>query len=498
MLAWLSFWFVKRWNDRTLQRHCHYLGLPVSIAACVWSGLEPLAGCICLAGYASLYLAGTWVFGTPWLTYLGVAAVSGSAYFGSTLVHGVTLADQALLAALLGCAAWVARSGLGRYRVPEPYLVPWRRPAALALATVAMTAATLDLAGTRIGSLSSCGASSPGLVAGGDREPRIAPGTLGLAGFGELPRVDDRCDHACQGGRGAACSQYGLLFAADALAVLVVLEFMGIVRRRTWDAGSVAADHPGLGTFRAAIPKFAVVLIALADLFCLVDLDRGWLSGIVFLMNAIAFLWLTRMSQERALVYLGLAQVVAGVLDLAYWGDRPNSSGFVVASLSFVAASLRAIALAGRCGGVRAGMSSFYGEPCLHVSALLTAVAAVGVFDARYLGLGGYRLGVAASGARPCVGLAVANLAKSRAHLRGRLSSRGGDLHCALQRIRERPEHGLCARARGGDRGALALDARDTVPAGRRSLDGLVFPAALPLGRVHDGAGRFVSLITHR
>ena len=396
-LAWLSFWFVKRWNDRTLQRHCHYLGLPVSIAACVWSGLEPLAGCICLAGYASLYLAGTWVFGTPWLTYLGVAAVSGSAYFGSTLVHGVTLADQALLAALLGCAAWVARSGLGRYRVPEPYLVPWRH-AALALATVAMTAATLDLAGTRIGSLSSCGAFLlvSLLAVTVNRElPRVLWAWLALVSFLELTIA---ATTLARGGVVLPARQYGLLFAADALAVLVVFEFMGIVRRRTWDAGSVAADHPGLGTFRAAIPKFAVVLIALADLFCLVDLDRGWLSGIVFLMNAIGFLWLTRMSQERALVYLGLAQVVAGVLDLAYWGIDRTHLDLVVASLSFVAAALALSLWLVAAAVRRAGMSSFYGEPCLHVSALLTVVAAVGVFDARYLGLGGYRLGVAALG----------------------------------------------------------------------------------------------------
>ncbi len=188
VLAWLSLWFVREWNDRNLARHCHYLGLPVSIAACIWSGLEPLAGCICLGGYAILYLAGTWVFSTPWLTYLGVAAFCGSSYFGLTLVPGITLADQALLAALLGCAAWVARFGLGRYRVPEPYLAPWRH-AALALATVGMTAATLGLASTRTGSLTGCGAFALVCLLGVivNREaPRALWAWLSLVSFVEL------------------------------------------------------------------------------------------------------------------------------------------------------------------------------------------------------------------------------------------------------------------------------------------------------------------------
>ena len=34
VLAGLAIWFVKGWKDRRLARHCHYLGLPLSVAAC--------------------------------------------------------------------------------------------------------------------------------------------------------------------------------------------------------------------------------------------------------------------------------------------------------------------------------------------------------------------------------------------------------------------------------------------------------------------------------
>ena len=57
-LAGLSLWFVKHWDDRRLARHCHYIGLPLSIAACIWSGFEPLAAVICLSALRDLVPAG--------------------------------------------------------------------------------------------------------------------------------------------------------------------------------------------------------------------------------------------------------------------------------------------------------------------------------------------------------------------------------------------------------------------------------------------------------
>ena len=123
-LAWLSLWFVKHWDDRRLARHCHYIGLPLSIAACVWSGFEPLAALICLSGYAILYLLAIWVFAAPWVTYLAAAAVAGACYFGTRLVPGITagrsgpgggrarfcLLGGARRAAPAACATAVSRS----------------------------------------------------------------------------------------------------------------------------------------------------------------------------------------------------------------------------------------------------------------------------------------------------------------------------------------------------------------------------------------------------
>ncbi len=54
---------------------------------------------ICLSGYAILYLLAVWIFAVPWVTYLAAAALAGACYFGTTLVPGITLADQALAAA---------------------------------------------------------------------------------------------------------------------------------------------------------------------------------------------------------------------------------------------------------------------------------------------------------------------------------------------------------------------------------------------------------------
>jgi tetratricopeptide (TPR) repeat protein len=414
-LAWLSFWFVRKWNDRRLERHCHYLGLPISIAACIWSSFEPLAGCICLAGYAILYIAGVWVFSAAWLTYLGVAAVCGSVYFGSTLVPGITLADQALLAALIGVTCWAARAGLSRLHAVEPYRVPWRH-ATLALAVLAMAVATLGLASRGIGSLTGTGAfflASLLAIVANRESPRTLWAWLALVSFVELTIS---LTSLVRGGVELPAQQYGLLFAADALFVLAVFAIMGVVRRRGWQPASGSADPPGLDTFRAAIPRFAIVLTVLADGFSLVSIDRTWLCGVVFLMVAGSYFWLTRVSRERAFVYLGLAQLTAGVLDLAYWAIDRGHSDFVVAWLALVASVLALSYWLAATMGRRSGTSSFFTAPCLDASAVMTVIAAIAAVDARFLGLGGYRLGVAAFGCN-----AIVSILLSRAWLKAEL-----------------------------------------------------------------------------
>ena len=51
----------------------------------------------------------------------------------STLVPGVTLADQALIAAALGSGCWAASALLRRLQVAEAYRVPWFRAAAASM-----------------------------------------------------------------------------------------------------------------------------------------------------------------------------------------------------------------------------------------------------------------------------------------------------------------------------------------------------------------------------
>ena len=102
----------------------------LSIAACVWSGFEPLAAVICLSGYAILYLLAVWVFAAPWVTYLAAAALTGAAYFGSTpgARHHPGRSGLAGGRARLWHSGPI-RVGLRRRQAAEAYRVPWLQAA---------------------------------------------------------------------------------------------------------------------------------------------------------------------------------------------------------------------------------------------------------------------------------------------------------------------------------------------------------------------------------
>ncbi len=139
-LAGLSLFFAKKWSDKNLARHCHYIGVPFSIASCVYSGFEPKAAIICLSGYAILYGIAVRVFAAPWITYLSTAALAGAVYFGTTLAPGVTAAQQGLIAALLGLAYWSVGAGLSWRGIAAEYLRPLGH-AALGMSALAVFAA---------------------------------------------------------------------------------------------------------------------------------------------------------------------------------------------------------------------------------------------------------------------------------------------------------------------------------------------------------------------
>jgi hypothetical protein len=140
-LAWLSIHFRRRWGDARLARHCHYIGVPFSVACCVFSAFEPKAAVICLSGYAALYAAAVAVFAQPRVIYLAAGALAGAAYFGSSLVPGTTLAGQALLGALIGLGEWALGVVLSARGAGRPYRLPLTH-AALAMSALATGLAT--------------------------------------------------------------------------------------------------------------------------------------------------------------------------------------------------------------------------------------------------------------------------------------------------------------------------------------------------------------------
>jgi tetratricopeptide (TPR) repeat protein len=395
-LALLSIWMTRQWNDRRLAKHCHYLGVPLSIAACVASGFEPVAASICMSSYAILYLVAVWVFAAPWVTYLAIAALTGATYFGSTLYSGITLADEALFAAGLGLACWAIRVQLRRVQIAEPYRLPWLH-AALFFMPVALCMATLHLAWEGANSFPALGAFAlVGILAvllNGER-PRTIWAYLALVSFLEFTI----CGLVlATGGRMLPAPAFGLLFMFDGLAALAVAEglhfLLGWAKLKplaSENSGSV--DSLWTGTFLSAIPRFVIALTVIADCFGLVEIDVARSSGLVFLLGTACFLWTTRHFRRITVVYLGLAQFVVGTLVLVSWliagyGDSIQA-GWLAVTAAAIAATLWITGVRAR----RAGISEFYTGPCFNATLAVT----VGVFalaiEARNIGRDAYQL----------------------------------------------------------------------------------------------------------
>jgi hypothetical protein len=137
LLAGLSILFRRYWGDARLARHCHYLGVPFAVGACLLSAFEPRAAVICLSGYAALFALAVAVFAAPEVIYLATATLAGAVYFGSTLWPGTTLADRAFLGAVIGLGYWLVGFVLEKRGTNPAY----RRPldhAALVLSALAV------------------------------------------------------------------------------------------------------------------------------------------------------------------------------------------------------------------------------------------------------------------------------------------------------------------------------------------------------------------------
>jgi hypothetical protein len=143
VLAAFALYFRRSWSDERLSRHCHYLGVPFAIGACIWSGFEAKAAVIVLSGYALLFAAAVPIFAAPAVLYLATAALAGAVYFVVWLWPGTTLAEQALLAALLGFGYRLCAFGLRARAVAMAYRRPLNH-SALALAALAVMAAAVS------------------------------------------------------------------------------------------------------------------------------------------------------------------------------------------------------------------------------------------------------------------------------------------------------------------------------------------------------------------
>jgi tetratricopeptide (TPR) repeat protein len=149
VLAALAIQFARRWNDGRLFRHCHYIGVPLSVAACAYSGFDPRAALYCMSGYAVLYLVASWLFSAPLVQYLAIAAMAGAAYFGSTLWPSITPEQQAAWAAGMGLGCSVVFLLQGKLGASSSFRLPWAH-GGLALCSIAILGATvaMGLAGT--------------------------------------------------------------------------------------------------------------------------------------------------------------------------------------------------------------------------------------------------------------------------------------------------------------------------------------------------------------
>ena len=141
LLGILALGIAHRWRNDRLARHCHYLGVPLALAASIYSGFEPRAALICLSGYLVLDLLATWVFAAPRVQYLAIASLAGAAYFGSILLPTITLGQQAVGAAMIALACALVVLLLRGCRATRSYRLPWTH-GALVLSCAGIVAAT--------------------------------------------------------------------------------------------------------------------------------------------------------------------------------------------------------------------------------------------------------------------------------------------------------------------------------------------------------------------
>ncbi len=401
ILALLALWFSRVWKDERLSNHCHYIGVPLAIAACIFSGFEPLAGAICLSGYTVLFALAIGIYEAPAVGFLDALALGGAAYFWSSMIHGVTFADQTMLAAALAWGCWGLCQLQRRLAVPDVYSLPWTM-AARGFMAIAMVGATLFIAAK---TPNSPGAAGAFLLVGclaleWNRErPWIVRASVALISLLELTICGLSL---ATGGRPLIGSQYGLLLIGDSLAFLTLA---GLLRHLTRAVEASPIQVPGgepaprpVEAFLSVLPEFVIGLTFIADWLALLDRGVTWSPGLVWLLGGPALLGATRFLRRTGLVYLGLAQLVAGTLALSHWAVAWGNSGLEIGWLAVVSALLAISLWMAAALARRRGRSEFYAGPCAMVSLVLTAGVFSMAIGARVQDVAGYRLGAIALG----------------------------------------------------------------------------------------------------
>ena len=96
LLIILARYFRTVWEDKRLQLHCHYIGLPLAIGSCILGSTEPWAALFTLGGYTIGFAVIAWLYELPLMVYLACASSAG------LFVNIGNIANLSLVNTLLG------------------------------------------------------------------------------------------------------------------------------------------------------------------------------------------------------------------------------------------------------------------------------------------------------------------------------------------------------------------------------------------------------------
>jgi len=359
VLALLARFFSKGWGDARLARHCHYLGLPLSVCACVLSGFEPKAALICLTGYTLQYSAAIRLFDQPRLVYLACSALVGALWFALDLRGGWFLDHRAVVAVVLAfsfraLADEVARRGRS---------VSYQRPfvhMSLALGLGALVASGLSLWPTWSVSLAACLALfltawlflwlladfPASLVVVPMLASSLGAWLGGVAWLGGIPLQ--------------LTPIFGATTAGFALACLAACEWASA--RRSARAQRISAWFP------LAVDVLVVLALVMSS-------AGGHAQAVqiaaTLMLGGSALLWLTRFQVQQALVYLGALLIMGSQLVLGWgrldWLDWLDV-GIGLGALALIAAGEGLVLW--RVGSLlrRGEAGAFYSPPCFNLA----------------------------------------------------------------------------------------------------------------------------------